>query len=116
MTTLPLTFVVPGPPRGKERPRKGKYGNFYTPPKTHAAELAVAMACLKAAGGKLSLQAIHVKVHCHFATHRHPDCDNILKLTLDALEGLAYANDRHVSSEVSFDVGQHPEGIEVTLS
>ncbi|MBP2058614.1 Holliday junction resolvase RusA-like endonuclease [Lactobacillus colini] len=33
-----FTFIVPGKPQGKERPRSGRNGHFYTPKKSHMYE------------------------------------------------------------------------------
>ena len=38
-----MKIVIPARPVAKARPRKGKYGNFYTPKKTHQFENLVKM-------------------------------------------------------------------------
>lgn len=102
MTVEPhdLRFTVLGPPVGKERPRRGRHGHFYTPTKTIDFEQDVAMAYLRAVRRRLDPPALHVGVHCYFRNGHHPDPDNVLKAVLDGLTGLAYPNDRQVSSEV----------------
>lgn len=120
----PVRFTVPGPPIGKERARKGRSGpaplansHWYTPEKTALYQKAVAQSFFVAnLGRKMDPQAVHVEVNCFFKSKAHPDPDNVLKLVLDALTGLAYRNDRHVSSQVSHQYDKKRPRIEVVVS
>ena len=112
-----FTFTIPGPPRGKGRPRAYKRGAhiaMYTDDKTAAYENLVTLA-YKAAGGEKLNGAIGVLV-----SMRHPipkstskakragmivgeikptvkcDADNCLKAVLDGLNGVAYDDDKQV--------------------
>ena len=112
-----ITFTIPGPPRGKGRPkfaRRGQHVMAYTDDKTAAYENLVALAYKQAGGEKLE-GAIAVLVQM-----RHPipksaskakragmivgeikptikcDADNCLKAVLDGLNGVAYDDDKQV--------------------
>ena len=112
-----LTFEVPGEPRGKGRPRFTKTGHTYTDSETKAYEDKIIAYYRRSFGGyKWSDAAyISVKVTAHYpipksATKaavaamqagsvlptRKPDIDNVLKVVLDALNGIAYKDDSRV--------------------
>ena len=110
-----LTFEVPGPIRGKGRPRFVRAtGRAYTPADTMNAEAWVKQCALNAGAtpldGPLSL-TVHVRVQipqswsakkqrealgCH--TTGKPDLDNIVKLIGDSLNGIAWADDKQVAA------------------
>ena len=111
-----IRFVVEGDPVGKERARKGRGGHWYTPSHTRLYEQRVKLAFLKATSfRRLNPPAVTVSVRCFFAAKRHPDPDNCLKLILDALQTLAYPNDRHVASQVSHEYDAKRPRIEVEV-
>lgn len=105
-----VSFSVPLV-RGKGRPRFGK-GKVYTPRATREAEAIVAAAYADAGGVKLPKG---VPVQVIISTTRNvrgdlrksqgdsqpdidkPDADNIAKLVLDALNGVAYEDDAQVN-------------------
>lgn len=112
-----LTFEVPGDPRGKGRPRFTKTGHTYTDSDTKAYEQKIIAYYKKSFGGyRWPDEAfISVKVTAHYqipksATKaavaamqagklfpsRKPDIDNVLKIVLDALNGVAYKDDSRV--------------------
>ena len=111
-----MEFIVNGKPQGKARPRfSRKSGTVYTPNKTARYEREIRKAFL-AAGGKLipSDCYVNVSVDAYFAIpksyskRKHqecldfrrptnkPDVDNILKAVLDALNKVAYEDDKQV--------------------
>lgn len=116
----PLTIVVEGKPVGKARPRFGR-GRVFTPGDTRAFEEHVGyIARREMAGQKPTTMPVVMKVMAHFevpaswAEHhrqaallgvirhtRKPDGDNILKALADALNGIAYADDKQI---VRFEV------------
>jgi len=113
---MKMTFIVEGDPIGKERARKGRGGHWYTPDKTREYEQRIKMAYLKATGFKrMSPPAISVRVHCFFASKQHSDPDNVQKLVLDALQKLAYMNDRHVASSNTHQYDSERPRIEVEI-
>lgn len=94
-------FEVPGEPVSKSRARFTKRGSktvAYTPQKTKDGEKRVALA-YRAAGGRLDPDTeVAYAVHARFlnGTMQRRDVDNMLKLILDGLNGIAYPDDTQV--------------------
>lgn len=110
-------FTVLANPRGKGRPRFTRQGHVYIDSETRAYERQIRHAFLAAGGVTVSGQPVAVIIR---AFHRvpkswtlarqraalsgempavcKPDADNIAKAVLDALNGLAWADDRQVVS------------------
>lgn len=106
-----VTFVVFGEPEGKQRPRKGKCGHFYTPYKTKVYEDKVRRAYLVAAKGKYFQGMITIGMTAYYRIPKSwtkkkkqqaeageigptkPDIDNVLKAVMDGLNGVAYDDD-----------------------
>tara|TARA_R100001143_G_C3332795_1_gene120309 strand:- start:238 stop:747 length:510 start_codon:yes stop_codon:yes gene_type:complete len=101
-----LTFVLPGVPVPKGRPRMTRRGHVFTPQKTVSYERSIALAAQaaksKLAGGQLFDSAVMVTIHCHFGMPKSwsrkrkeamlyephiqlPDLDNLVKSVLDGL-------------------------------
>lgn len=117
-----LRFFVPGPPRGKGRPRLGRGGRTFTDPATVAYERRVRSAALdlltgpRFAGtvavfpeGALSLDVVAVSrvagkaplALCCRSTGKgspRPDGDNVLKIVSDALNGLVWRDDSQIAT------------------
>lgn len=91
-------FVVPGDPVSKARPRVTRHGNTYTPKSTRDAEERVRAAYLQL-HERTSFSG-RVKVTLLFRRYeRHGrDADNLIKTVLDALNGVAYADDSQVEA------------------
>lgn len=96
-----LTFTIPGEPASKARPRfdgRGSKARTYTPAKTKAAEAHVALR-FREAGGRFEPDpevTFRVSVTFHNGTRQRRDVDNMLKLVLDGLNGVAYVDDTQV--------------------
>lgn len=112
-----MEFIVEGDPQGKARPRfSRRTGTVYTPSKTAKYEKEIRQAFL-AAGGKMipdgsyavviidayfEIPKSYVKgkrLACEHNINRpdkKPDIDNILKVVLDALNKVAYEDDKQV--------------------
>lgn len=109
-----VNFSVPGRPQGKGRPRfSRRSGTVYTPKKTMEYEEKIRKAYLEAGGKKYS-SPIVVIVNAYFLVPAswsksirrsalngvfrpgRPDIDNILKAVMDALNGIAYLDDKQV--------------------
>ena len=107
-----VTFRVPFV-KGKARPRFSR-GHAYTPKATSDAQETIAAAYVEACGGDALKASEGVPVTVCIETTRNvksgfrrregdshydlqkPDADNIAKLVMDALNGLAYADDSQV--------------------
>lgn len=96
-----VSFTIAGEPVSKARARFTNYGSktrAYTPQKTLNAEQAVAWS-FKAAGGRLEPDAevtFGVEVTFHNGTRQRRDVDNMIKLILDGLNGVAWVDDTQV--------------------
>jgi len=91
-----LRFTVKGDPKPKGRPRAGN-GFIYTPPETRRAENTVKLAA-KLAKARPLHGPLSVELRFFRATKRRCDLDNLSKLCLDALNGIAYRDDDQIVS------------------
>ena len=111
-------FFVPGKPQGKGRPRFTKAGHAYTPQKTVDYETLIAAEYCrlqkpmtnfeKMANVEIEIQAWFPipksdskkekarKLSGQILPRTKPDLDNITKAVLDALNGVAYYDDKQV--------------------
>lgn len=115
-----INFFVPGPPKGKGRPRFGRTNDghvvTYTPKETKEYEQFIRLCYWQNAHGKKPTEkpvAIRITI-CHpipksigvtkygeylAGTIRptvKPDADNVTKIVMDALNELAWADDKQV--------------------
>lgn len=116
-----MKFTIPGEPCGKARPRVVHNGNFsraYTPEKTVNYETLVKLEYQRQCGGAyISAGGIHMSIIARCAIPnsaskrkaqamldgairptKKPDCDNIIKIICDALNGIAYKDDAQIIS------------------
>ncbi len=98
---LVATFIVPGEPASKSRPRfTTRWGRpqTYTPDATKRAEAGVGAVYLAACGNRppdeRHMFAMDVDFYC--ATGVRRDVDNMVKLILDSLNKIAWADDHQV--------------------
>lgn len=112
-----MEFVVHGKPQGKARPRFSiRSGTVYTPKKTAIYEKKIAKAYVEAGGEKYPAGTyVRVQIQVYFPIpkswpkskrqdalenilrpDKKPDIDNILKVVLDALNRIAYEDDKQV--------------------
>lgn len=112
-----MEFIVEGDPQGKARPRfSQKSGTVYTPTKTVRYERLIRKAFLDAGGNAVPSDCyVGITVDAYFQIpksytkgkrlacehninrpDKKPDIDNILKIVLDGLNGVAYADDKQV--------------------
>lgn len=89
-------FVVPGEPLSKARPRVTARGHAYTPKSTLDAEERVREA-FTVSGGVIIPGTLGLSVIFKAGTRVRRDLDNQLKLVMDALNGVAYADDFQVA-------------------
>lgn len=125
-----MKFEILGKPIGKGRPRLGKYGT-YTPIKTANYETLVKLAFMDNFKSFKPMEgAVKAKITAVFTPPKSlskkkqeellykinytkkPDVDNIAKIILDSLNGLAYKDDSQVSALLIFkDYGEQEKVI-----
>lgn len=106
-------FTIQGKPKGKDRPRFYK-GHAYTPPETKKYEGLVRWAYHAANGYKYgggvaividayfkppartTKAMLQKMLDCELRPKRKPDLDNVAKIIMDALNGIAYDDDSQV--------------------
>ena len=114
-----MFFEIAGEPMGKQRPKFSRAGNYvrtYTPKETVNYEQWVKM-CYKQAGGEhlgsgpiAIMVDIYYKIPKSFSKKKRqqalddvilptvkPDCDNVLKIICDSLNGIAYEDDKQIT-------------------
>jgi len=114
-----IQLIIPGPPVGKGRPRFARAGAFvrtYTPEKTARTEELIKMIFAQQYPGHVPTgNGVTMAVRAYFPIPKSAskrlrermtkenfpflhksDADNILKLCADALNGLAYEDDRQI--------------------
>lgn len=108
-----LTFSIPGPPQGKARARTTRYGT-YTPEKTVLYENLIKVSYQQETDFYTE-KPLHITIDAIFEPTKSvskvqrqamlnglikptkkPDIDNIAKVVLDALNGIAYKDDTQV--------------------
>lgn len=129
---MTVCFTVFGKPQGKGRPRFTRSGHTYTPGSTAEYEERVKLAYRQAGGGRLSgfvtadILAVFTVPKSYTKAQKasafdmryvpkKPDCDNIAKIILDALNGLAYDDDAQIvklSVKKQYGIADH---VTVTL-
>ena len=116
------SFVVPGDPASKSRARFTKRGSktyAYTPERVKVGEAKIAAGFLNVTHKRGTDKEATYGVSCRFynATRQSRDVDNMIKLVLDGLNGVAYPDDNQVT-EVSGSkeyVGKENARTEVTV-
>jgi len=134
---MTLSFTIPGRVSGKGRPKFARRGNFvtaYTPEKTRTMESVVRDFASQAMRGKelivgpVSLEICALlhpaeswskkrKAAAKWVTGK-PDCDNIVKLCGDSLNGIVWKDDSQISL-LSFSrryVQSGPEEVRITVT
>ena len=106
-----MNVTIPWTPRAKGRPRMTKSGHTYTPPETRKAEEAIRAAWVAATmasaphDGPLSVSIrmsnteveIQIEPAEDYESRKlRGDVDNYGKLILDALNGVAWVDDRQI--------------------
>lgn len=90
-------FVVPGDPVPQPRPRVFKNGGVGEDPRATRQKQATIMAARRQKAPRVPGE-VELSVVYHRATARRCDVDNLLKLTLDALNGTCWLDDTQVVS------------------
>lgn len=136
---MSITFTIPGPVKGKGRPRvtmRGGYASAYTPKDTANYENLVKVMYMQEAKGKawmnkeplkmiiIALQEIPKSVSKKQAAlmrtdvlrpTKKPDADNIAKIICDGLNGVAYHDDTQIVELNVFKHYSDTPGVTVTI-
>lgn len=132
-----VTFFVPGEPRGKGRPRFNRStGRAYTDSETRAYEDKIAAIYMLKYGTEhfAAKDFLHMQVLATFPIpkntkksdrinmilgeifpSRKPDIDNILKVVMDALNGVAYKDDSRVSALLGQKCYGYEPGLQIKI-
>lgn len=118
---ISIKFTVYGKPQGKARPRFTRQGRVYTPTNTVDYETQIRQAYVAAGVQLISDTApILICITAEFkkaksnkmqAPTLKPDTDNIAKIVCDALNGIAYHDDKQITS-LTVDKVWADDGIE----
>lgn len=129
-----VSFIVPGPPTPKERPKLNKFGRAVTPEKTLAAERRVEEIAREAMSGRDPFFGpIRLLITLVFETPSGwvkrqredaisgfmphvatPDLDNVEKMVCDGMNGVVYYDDSQVAEKHSRKRYGRGNRIEVT--
>ena len=127
-------FTIPGEPVGKGRPRFTKSGHTYTPERTRNYEEITELCYCRECRNYRFESAVGVQIHAFYEIPKSankeraelmkggellplkkPDADNVGKIVLDALNGIAWDDDAQVVSlEVQKEYSENPR-VEVTI-
>lgn len=105
-------FTVPGRPRPKGRPRFGRGGRAYTPPDTLKYEKEIRSVAETAGITPIESNDIHFVVNVYFRNKTHGDVDNYVKIAQDALNKVAYNDDKqikHIEGHLYYDADERME-------
>lgn len=94
-----MEAIIQGEPVAKQRPRVTRQGYTYTPKRTREAQDRIGWEWrLQNPGGQvITTHPVAVVVEFYYAG-RDKDLDNLAKCVLDALNGVAWADDRQVTT------------------
>lgn len=133
-----VSFVVPGAPVGKGRPRatrRGKHIQLYTPEETANYESLVALAASQAMAGRgLYAGPVVLQLDIHMAVPKSwskkakaaaladiappmkkPDSDNVIKAICDALNGVVWVDDVQVVDSITRKRYRETPGVHVQV-
>lgn len=133
-----MKFIVKGRPRGKDRPRFRKIGNYVSTYNTKATkdyEKLVKLSALEQCKDKLDKEytgLVKMSIKAFFKPNKSiskkqhnlllgqpylkkPDSDNIVKIICDALNGIAYKDDNQVAILNVEKVYDEDERVEVEI-
>lgn len=105
-----LSISIDGTPVAKERPRRGKYGGFYTPPKTATYEKALKLLvqnALKRKKIKIDMECRNVRIKLGFFVKDKykADIDNLTKSVLDSMNTILYSDDKYITHLEVYKLG-----------
>ncbi len=107
-------IVIKGRPQPKQRPRKGKYGNFYTPKETQAYENKVGFASLVDKNKIKKGERCKLIIRIFFKGKQKGDIDNIIKICLDGMTKIVYNDDKCVK-EIQAKILEHQQNERIEI-
>lgn len=134
-----IRFTIPGAPQGKARARtvKNKFTgkiHSYTPDKTTQYEKTVAMAYKATTNKNFGDEPIAMSIYAYYPIPKHfstrkaqeaveckvlptvkPDTDNVAKIVSDALNGIAYKDDKQITTLIVHKVYSFSPRTEIEL-
>lgn len=130
-----IELTINGKIQPKERPRKGMYGAFYTPQKTRdyaeyikTVYLQKYRRAIKMQGALSSVMIVFLPIPKSASKKKQedmiagkirpttkPDIDNIEKSVWDALNGLAYEDDKQIVESYTLKYYAREEKIRITI-
>ena len=112
---MQILFIIKGEPKGKGRPRFTKNGHIYTPAETSRYESLVGLSYRNSAKGYKFTSPVRVTIKAYqkppkgkskkvvedmlngrILPTKKPDADNVAKIILDGLNGVAWDDDTQV--------------------
>ena len=129
-----FTFYVDGKPRGKGRPRMNiRTRREYTPASTKQYESDIRQAFIRQGGESMCSLPVSVRIEADYPmpqswskrqrdeargtyADRRPDLDNVEKAVLDALNGLAWSDDKSVVVLIARKKWADHGGVEITIT
>lgn len=129
------TFKVPGKPTGKGRPRVTKGGHVYTPAQTREYEeyvrscapqgiiresqkdkpIAITIVATYPIPKSTTKKNKELMLNNNIRPTKKPDIDNIAKIIMDALNGLAYPDDSCIVELTACKLYGEDPGVQVTV-
>ena len=127
-----MKFTIIGKPRGKGRPRFTRQGYAYTDEKTREYEKLVKISYLNCKDRETYDEPIKIEIWANFVPikgiskkryaeligrpyDKKPDIDNIAKIILDGLNGIAYKDDNQVVELVVHKTYAQQDYVEVEI-
>lgn len=131
-----INVILLGQPCGKGRPRFTKTGHTYTPEKTATYENRLASQAVKAVRGVTPIiLPVAISIEAYFEIPKSwgkkktnealqgdllhvskPDIDNVIKIVLDALNGIVYKDDAQVCSIMAVKQYSNNPRLEIVIS
>lgn len=105
-------IVVPGRPRPKGRPRFGRGGRAFTPKTTLEYEQLIQKNAKSIVTKPFESNDITFNVVVYFKNKTHGDVDNYVKIASDALNKIAYNDDKqikHIEGHLYYDKNERME-------
>lgn len=111
---------IEGKPVPKGRPRFARNGGVYTPKTTSDYEKRIAQAWREKYGDKqVNPDGLTIHVDVYLSRYTQTDVDNLLKIAMDGLQGVAFENDSCIKAakvvKVKVDQPGSDEGMRIAL-